>query len=144
MVDRISWRIATFRELTNSGLVTLHAFEYWVIVRSGNSLHRLGANSNYQHDDVIKWKYFPRYWPFVRGIRRLPVNSPHKGQWRGALIFSLILAWINGWVNNGESGDLIRHRAHYDVTVMKNKAGVLSMGSVNNTIGRNLRRVFDL
>ena len=18
------------------------------------------------HDDVIKWKYFPRYWPFVR------------------------------------------------------------------------------
>ena len=20
------------------------------------------------HDDVIKWKYFPRYWPFERGI----------------------------------------------------------------------------
>ena len=45
------------------------------------------------HDDVIKWKYFPRYWPFVRGIHRLPVNSPHKGQWRGALMFSLICAW---------------------------------------------------
>ena len=39
------------------------------------------------HDDVIKWKYFPRYWPFVRGIYRSPVNSPHKGQWRGALMF---------------------------------------------------------
>ena len=38
------------------------------------------------HNDVIKWKYFPRYWPFVRGIHRSPVNSPHKGQWRGALI----------------------------------------------------------
>ena len=25
------------------------------------------------HDDVIKWKYFPRYWPFVRGIHRSPV-----------------------------------------------------------------------
>ena len=37
------------------------------------------------HDDVIKWKYFPRYWPFVRGIHRSPVNSPHEGQWRGAL-----------------------------------------------------------
>ena len=36
------------------------------------------------HDDVIKWKHFPRYWPCVRGIPRLPVNSPHKGQWRGA------------------------------------------------------------
>ena len=39
------------------------------------------------HDDVIKWKRFPRYWPFVRGIHRSPVNSLHKGQWRGALIF---------------------------------------------------------
>ena len=70
------------------------------------------------HDDVIKWKHFPRYWLFVRGIHRWPVNSPHKGQWRGALIFSLICAWINGWVNNREAGDLRRHRAHYDVTVM--------------------------
>ena len=43
---------------------------------------------------------------------------PHKGQWRGALMFSFICAWINGWVNNGESGDLRRHRDHYDVTVM--------------------------
>ena len=34
-------------------------------------------------DDVIKWKHFPRYWLFVRGIHRWPVNSPHKGQWRG-------------------------------------------------------------
>ena len=42
------------------------------------------------HDDVIKWKHFPRDWPFVRGIHRSPVNSPHKGQWRGALMFSLI------------------------------------------------------
>ena len=72
----------------------------------------------YIHDDVIKWKHFPRYWPFVRGIHRSPVNSPHKGQWRGALMFSLICVWINGWVNNREAGDLRRYRAHHDVTVM--------------------------
>ena len=70
------------------------------------------------HDDVIKWKHFPRYWPFVRGIHRSPVNSPHKGQWHGTLMFSLICAWINGWANNREAGDLRRHRAHYDVIVM--------------------------
>ena len=57
------------------------------------------------HDNVIKWKHFSRYWPFVRGIHRSPGNSPHKDQWRGALMFSLICAWINGWVNNREAGD---------------------------------------
>ena len=70
------------------------------------------------HDDVIKWKHFPRYWPFVRRIHRSPVNSPHKGQWRGALMFSLIWTWINNWVNNLEAGDLRRHRAHCDVSVI--------------------------
>ena len=70
------------------------------------------------HDDVIKWKHFPRYWPFVRGIHRSPVNSQHKGQSHGALMFSLICAWINAWVNNGEAGDLIRYRASYAVFVM--------------------------
>ena len=70
------------------------------------------------HDDVIKWKHFPRYWPFLReftGERWIPRTN---GQWRGTLMFSLICAWINGWVNNGKAGDLRRHRAHYDMTVM--------------------------
>ena len=70
------------------------------------------------HDDVIKWKHFPRYWPFVRGIHQSPVNSPHKGQWSGALIFSFICVWINSWVNNRAAGDLRCYRAHYDVIVM--------------------------
>ena len=70
------------------------------------------------HDVVIKWKHFPRYWPFVRGIHRSPVNSPHKGQWCGALMFSLICAWINAWADNREAGDLRRNRTHYDVIVM--------------------------
>ena len=70
------------------------------------------------HDDVIKWKHFPRHWPFVRGIHRSPVNSTHKGQWRGALVFSLICAWINAWIINREAGDLRHHRTHCDVIVM--------------------------
>ena len=68
------------------------------------------------HDDVIKWKHFPRYGSFVREIHRSLVNSPHKGQWRGALMFSLICARINSWA---DAGDLSRHGAHHDVTVMK-------------------------
>ena len=61
------------------------------------------------HNNVIKWKHSSRNWPFVRG---------HKSQWHGPLMFSLICAWTNGWVNNRYAGDLRRHRAHYDVTVM--------------------------
>ena len=69
------------------------------------------------HDDVIKWKHFPRYRPFLRGIHRWPVNSPLKSQWRGALMFSLICVWTNGWENNRDAGDWRRHRTHYDVIV---------------------------
>ena len=76
------------------------------------------ANSR-KHDDVIKWKHFPRHWPFMRGIHRSSVNSPNKGQWRGALMFPLVCIWNNSWINNGEAGDLRCHRAHYYVIVMK-------------------------
>ena len=66
-----------------------------------------------------------------------PVNSPHKGQWRGALMFSLICGefmfslicvWINDWVNNCDTGDLRRHRGHCDVIVMicKKKSSFLT------------------
>ena len=79
------------------------------------------------HDDVIKMKHFRRCWPFVRGIHPSPVISPHKGQRRWAFMFSLICAWINGWVNNGEAGDLRGYCAHYDVTKL---SGTLSIKSL--------------
>ena len=47
-------------------------------------------------------EFFQRYWPLLRGIHRSPVDSPQKGQWRGALMLSLICAWINDWANNGD------------------------------------------
>ena len=56
----------------------------------------------------------------MRGIHRSPVNSPHKGQWRGALMFSLINTLVNSWENNREAGDFRCHRAHCDVIVMCN------------------------
>ena len=52
------------------------------------------------------------------GIHRSPVNSPHKDQWHGVLIYSLICAWSYGWVNNRYACNLRRHRTHYDVSVM--------------------------
>ena len=72
--------------------------------------------------------HFLRYWLFVRGIHRSPMNSLHKGQWRGALMFFLSSPWcfwcflsspwIIVWVNNHEAGELRRRCVHYDVIVM--------------------------
>ena len=54
----------------------------------------------------------------MRGIHLSLVDSPHKGQWSGALMFSLICTWTNGWARNRGTGDLRRYRAHYDVTMI--------------------------
>ena len=89
----------------------------FIIMSKGNHIVLMSL-WHYYHDDVIKWKHFPRNWPFVREIHRSPVNFPHKGQWPGALMFSLIYVWINDWVNNREAGDLRRQHGHYDVIVM--------------------------
>ena len=75
------------------------------------------------HNRHLSWwrhqmETFSALLALCAGNSPVPVNSPHKGQWRGALMFSLICVWINNWVNNREAGDLRRHRSHYDVTVM--------------------------
>ena len=59
-----------------------------------------GGSRMIAHYDVIEWKPFLHYWPFVRGIPRSPANSPHKSQWHGALMFYLICTWTNGWVQS--------------------------------------------
>ena len=76
----------------------------------------------YQFAQIPWWRHqletFSALLAFVRGSHRSRVNSLHKGQLREALMFLLVRAWINGWVNNREPDDLRNYRAHYDVTVM--------------------------
>ena len=112
-IPHFTWHVITYPCLDYS----------WTMLVKGASdieriSHKYQAAWHYQyHDDVIKRKHFPRYWPFVRAIHRWPVNSPNKGQWRGALMISLICAGAIGSVNTRDAGDLRRIRAHYDVTV---------------------------
>ena len=82
--------------------------------------HRGLANAKRALIVFISWwrhqmEAFSALQALCQGNSRSPVNSPHKNQWRGAFIFSLICAWTNSWVSNREAGDL---RRHYDVTVM--------------------------
>ena len=74
----------------------------------------ISVNSWWRH----QMETFSALLAFCAGNSPVPVNSPHKGQWRGALMFTLICAQINDWVNNHEAGDLRRHLDHYDVSVM--------------------------
>ena len=100
------------REPSNSMIISVE-WESQKCHRSYIVMPMTTPNSLY--DDVIKWKHFSRYWPFVQGIHRSPMNSPHKGQWHGALMFPLICVWIKGCANNREAGGL---RRHYDITIM--------------------------
>ena len=89
---------------------------FWWVLEDWNV--KLLRNISSRQADIVmtssKWKQFRRCWPFVRVIKRPSVNSSHKGQWWGALMFSLISAWANSWGTNGDAGD----RAHCDVTIM--------------------------
>ena len=69
------------------------------------------------HDDAIKWKGIPRCWPFVRGINRSLVNSPHRGRWRAALMFSLMVIVI--LCTRVKRVDAVRLRVHDDVIKWK-------------------------
>ena len=65
--------------------ICLSSLKSWRSTALQKEVAMLGVLILY-HDNVIKWKHFTRYWPFVRGIHLSPVNSPHKGHWRGALM----------------------------------------------------------
>ena len=67
------------------------------------------------HDDIIRWKHFPCYWHFMRGIHQSLVDSPHKGQWRGTLKIPLFCTSTKGWANNQDTGVLRHYSPHYDV-----------------------------
>ena len=107
MKDHLTWETSPWTDW-----LALHAspccYQVMIVIFKNSQKQNL-------YDGVSKWKHYPCYWLFVRGIHRSPADSPHKGQWRGALMVSLICAWTNGWANNRDVGDLRRHRPHCDV-----------------------------
>ena len=107
----VAWRLYDSKPLREP---LLNTWSYVTLFADAYMWHQV----QWAHGDVIKWKHFSALLVVCAGIHRSPVNSPHKGQWCGALMFYLICAWINGWVNNHEAGDLRGYSAHYDVSVM--------------------------
>ena len=94
---------------------------YWLSRRNSVWSLALWSRNHFiaAHDDVIKWKHFLSYWPFVRGITGHRW-IPHKKASDAELWCFLWSAhWIIGSVNNCEAGEFRCHRAHYDIIVMK-------------------------
>ena len=85
----------------------------------GKRLTKMVPTRTYQLWWCHQMETFSALLALCAGNSPIPVTSPHKGQWRGALMFSLICTWINDWVNNREAGDMRRHRGHYDVIVIR-------------------------
>ena len=85
---------------SNSFVIAMHLMQQWGTPKWHTHFMLHGA--------FIRWKHFLRYWPFVRGIHRW-----HKGQWHGALVFSLINAWTKCWENNRNAGDLTPSRSFW-------------------------------
>ena len=97
-----------YRRQTNKTIVAASCQITWAF----------GINTVHIHSTWWRHQMETFYSLLALCVGNSPVNSPHKGQWRGVFIFSLICAWINGWVNNREAGDMRHHHAHYDVIVM--------------------------
>ena len=75
-----------------------------------------------QYDDVIKWKNFPRYWPFVRGIHRSRWIPRTKATDAELCCFLWSAPEPTAKQAIGTPDDLKRHRAHYGVFVTRLKA----------------------
>ena len=86
----------------------------WIFAGAPLVFNGVPGNTWWRH----QMETFSALLALCAGNSPVPVTSPHKGQWRGSVMFSLIYAWINDWINNREAGDLRRHRGHYDVIVM--------------------------
>ena len=101
-----------------------HEWHPWFITLHKNKTSDIVTDNSFQNNQGQWWRH---------QMETFTVNSPHKGQWRGSLMFSLICVWINGWINNREAGDLRRYRAHFDVIVMINDNSIGTCGATRFT-----------
>ena len=118
--DTISLIVATTQNTTGLQASLSLSFK----IAYDTSSYRMKSSGFYHACHFTWWRHqmetFSALLVTCAGNSSAPVNSPHKGQWHGTLMFSLICVWINGWVNNREAGDLRRYRAHCDDIVMRN------------------------
>ena len=105
----------------SNAYTSMHGLEWWTDYAITRGLFWC-LFPDWRSNKVTWWRHqmetFSALLALCVGNSPVTGEFPHKGQWREALIFSLICVWINRWVNNREAGDLRCYCAHYEVTVM--------------------------
>ena len=121
-LELLQYRFKTTEIWKHCPDITRISFVCYVSLMCGE-LASMGGSRPLNMIKTAWWRHqmetFSALLAFVRGMHQSQVNFPHKGQRRGALMFSLICAWINDWANNRKVGDLRRNHTHYDVTVLR-------------------------
>ena len=119
-ISRLSSVMLTYVYLCSVIYIVVQILIIWIREEVGST--PMCQNDWFWITCISWWRHqmetFSALLALCAGNSPVPVNSPHKSQWRGVLMFSLICAWINDWVNNRQAGDLRRHCGHYDVNVM--------------------------
>ena len=118
------WIISYILRIIHSSVVSMYLWTYQpghgsfisneIIIVSHEERSHLRLQ---YHDDAIRWKHFPRYWHFVRGISDRWISLTKAGD-EELWCFLWSAPWMNGWVNNSEADDLRSHRVHCNVNVM--------------------------
>ena len=111
-----AWRFKMLNRVSANQFITLIKIFYYGRTVWGHS--KMEKHFSWWRHQMVAFSALPAFCERNPLVHRAPVDSPHKGQWRGVLMFSLICGWTNGWANNQNVDDLKRHRAHYCVAVM--------------------------
>ena len=101
--------------VTGGSRIMLSKYTLSVLIKGLSALtHEIKCRTWWRH----QMETFSAFLALRAGSSLVTGEFPSSAQWRRALMFSLICAWISDWVNNRNTGDLRRHQAHYDDTVM--------------------------
>ena len=112
--------------------MSMHGVSIHWFVAKNSAREGLISVSVFYHYDATQWKRFLRHGPFVREIHRSPLDSPHKGPVTWTLMFPLMLAETNCWINHRVAGDSGRHDAHFDVIFMPDRC--LQLAAVRGAV----------
>ena len=119
-LSSVKWNGSHF--VATSMCYTRESITQWLWASINQAIRRLARKFALHQITNTWWRHqmetYSASLAICSGKSPLPGEFPAQRPVTQSFDFSLVCVRINGWVNNRETGDLRRHRAHYDVIVM--------------------------